>query len=415
MKVRLLLIAGTIAVVGLVIFYMRNDRHSASITVAVRSGLEADGIKQLAATWGQRRAVEVSVQVLGRDNYEVDVTNDLLSGRPKYDVIFFPSTLVAEMVSKEALAPITGWDPQKDTDMLAYSAYKSRIYGLPCDISSFFLYFRRDLIKHVPETWEELIQAAAPLSKIHAPGSPTAYGLAFGGKAGEDLFKGFLPILWSYGGFLEEGASVGVDTDGGIEAAKLLRKMVVSGSVPPDIQSWEVVKIFEELQRGTVAMSAPQWNALYPLIKGGTSQYKDAIDIAPIPGVRQPDGTIRRVDFQHTWVLVQSQHSGVLPLTNEFILYATGAEGGRLYAQSARGNPARASILSDTELQKSRPEFPLLLEALKTAKAEPSVPYYARMARTMNDALSSIIAGSKEPAAAMREAASQLRTLVSQQ
>src|SRR5262249_41567733 len=103
------------------------------LSVVVREGLEADGIKRLALEWGAKQAVDVKVQTLGRDNYEVDVTNDILNPNPKYDVVFFPGTLVAEMAAKRSLSPIEGWSPAGDPDLLAYSSYNGQTFGLPCD------------------------------------------------------------------------------------------------------------------------------------------------------------------------------------------------------------------------------------------------------------------------------------------
>src|ERR1039457_4029653 len=86
-----------------------NRPPSASNTVlhvAVREGLEAAGIRTLAAEFGKRRGMKVVVQAFGRDNYEVDTTNDLLSERPQYDVAFFIGTLVPQNATRRVLSSI---------------------------------------------------------------------------------------------------------------------------------------------------------------------------------------------------------------------------------------------------------------------------------------------------------------------
>jgi ABC-type glycerol-3-phosphate transport system substrate-binding protein len=266
------------------------------------------------------------------------------------------------------------------------------------------------VVKVVPETWNDLLAAAPKLSRIGNP--PTAYGLAFAGKAGEELPKVFYPMLWSHGGFIiDNDGKVGLDTPGAIAAAELLRKFATSGAMPPDLQTWDVGKILDELQRGTLAISAPQWNALFPLIRAGSSTLRNHIQIAKLPGVRQPDGQVKRVNFRQTWTLVKSAGGKNQELANDFILYATGKDGARLYAQAAQGNPARTSVLTDPELQRLRPEFALLLDSLKISKAEPEVVFYAQMHRVMNEMLSSILGGTRAPADAMRDAATKVRGL----
>jgi multiple sugar transport system substrate-binding protein len=383
-----------------------------TLHIAVREGLEADGIRVLAKTWAQRTGTKVTVQGFGRDNYEVDTTNDLLSDKPQYDVVFFPGTLVPEMAERGGLAPIDGWSPESDRDLLTYTSYNGKVYGLPCDVSTFFLYFRSDILKRAPDTWADLLKIAPRYSHKNSPSVPTAYGLALGGKAGEDLIKGFYVLLWSSGGFIIDHGQVGLDSPGALAAGKLLRDLVTSPAVPPDIQTWEVTKILDQLSKGTVAIAAPEWNAVYPLLQADNAGYGKKVEIAMIPGVRQPDGQVHRVNFKQSWVLVKAAKGRQLSRANDFVLFATGSEGGRLYANSAHGNPARTSLLSDPELQKARPEFPLLLESLKSANAEPEVPYYAKLSSIVNDALTAIVAGTATPEAGLREAAKKVRALL---
>jgi multiple sugar transport system substrate-binding protein len=388
-----------------------NESQKQAIRVAVREGAEAEGIRGLVAEWQKRSGHPATVQTLGRENYEADVTNDLLSSSPKYDVVFFPGTLVAEMAERGALAPIDKWNAANDPDLLAYSSYNGKVYGLPCDVSTFFMFYRDDVVSKPPETWDDLLKAIPQYSQKNNSKVPTNFGLAFAGKAGEEPPKIFYPMMWSYGGTIIENDQVGIDSPGAIAAAEMLKKFVTSGAMPPDLQTWEVTKILDELQRGSVAVSVPQWNALYPLIQKGDSSFKNSIKIAQLPGVRQPDGQVNRVNFRQTWVLVKSNNGQQKSLADDFILFATGKEGAMMYAKAASGTPARASVLSDPEMQKIRPEFPLLLDSLKIAKAEPEVPYYAQLHRVMNEALSSMIAGTATPEKAMREAADKVRAL----
>ena len=177
------------------------DRTSPSrdngLHIAVREGLEADGIRALASAWERRTGIKVTVQAFGRDNYEVDTTNDILSDHPQYDVLFFPGTLVPEMAQRGGLAPIDGWSAESDKDLLTHTSYNGKVYGLPCDVSTFFLYYRGDIVKQIPETWADLLKVAPKYTHKNNPTVPTAYGLALGGKAGEDLIKGFYVLLWS--------------------------------------------------------------------------------------------------------------------------------------------------------------------------------------------------------------------------
>jgi ABC-type glycerol-3-phosphate transport system substrate-binding protein len=228
------------------------------------------------------------------------------------------------------------------------------------------------------------------------------------------LPKIFYPILWSYGGYILRDGEVGIDASEAIAAAEQLKRLALSAGVPSEIQNWNALKILDEWKGGNIALSTPQWNALYPLLKEGSDAASQFLKIGPLPGVRQPDGTIRRANFIHTWVLVKPKNDGHSDLANDFILYATGKDGAKLYAETARGNPARLSILSDPELQSKRPEFPLMLSSIQIAQAEPDVPYYSRLHEIVNAALSKIIAGSAEPRDALSEAGRSIRRVIAE-
>ncbi len=381
------------------------------LSIVVREGLEAEGIRRIAEVWGRKTNVDVKVDALGRSTYETVTRKALAAASPNYDVVFFPGTQVAEMAQSGALSPIENWRPEDDPDLLSYSKFKGAVYALPCDISTFFMFLRADVVSQPPETWREMLDSGPKWSSAATPGVATRYGYALAGQAGEELPKIFYPILWSHGGYVIDGDRVGLDTKEAIEAATLFKQLATSSSAPREIQSWNALKILDELKAGTVALTAPQWNALYPLIKDSGDPVAKQVTIAPIPGVRQRNGTVKRVNFIHTWVLVKPARGKRGRIANDFILYATGKEGARLYAETARGNPARRSILSDVKLHKDRPEFPLMLDSIRMAQSEPDVPYYSELHEVMNIALTEILSNRRTPEEAMRAAARSVQDL----
>ena len=359
-----------------------SDTGDHALTVVVRQGAEAEGIRALAAEWQQvsGNAVEVIS-----------------------DVLFFPSTLIPEMAEKGLLAPVDRSVVADPEDLLVTGEYQGDLYGLPTDVSTFFTFFRADLVAQPPALWSDLLAAARR--------ADLGGNVVFSGKAGEELPKMFYPLLWSSGGFVLRGDSVGLDTPEAIAAASMFQELAMSPMAPPDLSNWDVVKVLDELQAGSVAIAAPQWNALFPLIKGGDSQFAEAIAIAPLPGV--PDGdSIRRTNFVQSWMLVKSRGAPAAT-ADEFIAFATGPAGAHRYALEADGTPARVSVLADSAVVAVRPEFPAVRDALEHAQAEPAVPFYAELHAIMNDHLSELIAGAGTAEDIMRAAAADVRDLVS--
>ncbi|MCZ7544289.1 MAG: hypothetical protein M5R40_12480 [Anaerolineae bacterium] len=147
---------------------------------------------------------------------------------------------------------------------------------------------------------------------------------------------------------------------------------------------------------------------MYPIILNGTSEYKDVIQVALVPGVEQEDGTILRTPYTHSYFFALNSEGPNLNAAFQFLIYATGKEGGRIYAE-AGGAPSRASIFDDPELQEVRPEFPLMRGSLEIAKAGPGICFWPEHIDAMNTALAAILSLSDEPADALAAAAEQMR------
>ncbi len=386
------------------------DWEAPKLKVAVRNGLEAEGIRHIARAWTDSTAVEVEVIALPREDYLNKVMMDLESKKPVYDVIFFPGTHVPEMARLGLIEPFEGFEPKDDPDLLGVEKYQDKVYALPCDVSVFFTFYRSDLMQSAPETWDEAIAISTKLDSERAVRTPWA----FSGKVGEELPKMFYPILWSHG-----GAVLSIDCDTvliasreSVDAARTFMKMASTSGVPEDLDTWDVLKIYDELGAGRIGFSTPQWNALWPLLMNqGTDKVK-LLKIAQIPGVLRDDGSVKVVNFRHTWNLVVPARSKTKEQAQHFVIFATGKVGGRVYAKSARGNPARKSLLTDEELIGIRDEFETLYQCLLSSQAEPYVAYYDEMHIIMNQVLSQMIAGKISPEEAMVTADSLLKTLV---
>lgn len=387
------------------------DDERVVITLTVRTGPEADGLRAVARAFEKRESIDVRINGLGRDGYMTAMPTQLLSGTTGFDVAFVPSTLIAEFAEAGAIAPL---DPyiEPDADLLASYGYAGKTYALPTDISVLFLYYRSDLIPEPPATWDQYLATARKFTKSLNAESPTIYGAALAGKGPEEPPKVFYSVMWSFGGFIIENGSVGLDNAGAIAAGQFYRRLAAEKVLSPDITAWSYPEVLEALKTGKVAMAAPMWNAAYVQIRDSESAYREAIKVALVPGVMQEDGTIHRVAFQHGWTLVLNDKSRHPKEAAKFIEFATGPEGGRVYALSGGGTPARRSLLGDSALQARRPEFALVLQSLAIAKGEPAVPFYAEMHATMNRAISSILLQKEPQPSALKLAAKKVRGLL---
>jgi len=272
------------------------------VSVVIMSGPEAEGMKIVAQAYTEETGNPVEIVEQGRDTYLTLIPTQLLAGTDAFDLAFIQSTMVGELAQAGAILPLTPYldnlsaEKSEDVDMddvLAPAMYDGDIYGLPTDISTLFLFYRSDLIPEPPQTWDEVLDLAREFSVSQNADSPTSYGLAFDGVPGESLPETFYNVMWSYGGeIIDDNGDVAVDNLGAIEAGNFFRKLAEEKLIPPEILSWGFSEVLAAIESGEVAMAVPAWNATYPIILGGTSEYKDVIKVAAVPGVEQADGTI---------------------------------------------------------------------------------------------------------------------------
>ncbi len=380
-------------------------------TLMVRSGAEADALKAIAKMYNEKFNKNVVVNEVGRDGYTASMSTKLLGGTKDIDIFFVPSTMIAELAESGSLEKLDNYGETNDPDFLVTCKYKGSTYALPIDISVMLLFYRNDLIEKIPETWDEYIETAKKFSSKLNPGSPTKYGAAIGFMAAEDLSKTFFAMTWSYGGYIEKDGNLLLNSPGSITAANYYLKFIDSGVTTPDYLSWGVIQIFEALSKGELAMAAPQWNALYPYIKAGNSPFKDKIEVALIPGIRNEKGEIVRKTFTHSWTLVINSKSEGKKEAFDFISYVTGKEGARFYSMNSIGTPAKKSILTDAEVVKKRPEFKFIAESLQFAQTEPDLLKYEEFINIVNSSLTRVLTKETSSEEALKQATERFKKL----
>jgi len=389
------------------------------VVVMVRTGVEADAIRAVAQAYTKATGRPVEMMEIGRSAYYATLHTQLVAGTDAFDLAQANDVDVGVLAEAKAIAPIGSYlDDPRQTDPKTFDAkdvtfsysYKGQTYAIPFDVSTHFLYYRKDLVKTPPATWDEYFEEARRWTRRYNEKSPTMFGASFTALAGSEQPKVFYSVMWSMGGWiLDDQGRVGVDSPGAVAAGEFYAKLRDAKLLPPDIFSWGFSNVHDALETGVVAMAAPYWNAAYPMIKTGKSPLKGEIAITLVPGVRKPDGSIYRTPFQQGKILLLNASSKRKADAWAFYQYLTSKEGMRLMVQ-AGGTPSRYSLLRDPSLPHR--EYHELMEAsLKIAKGDPAPPFYLKQHEAMNEALSKIVTGKGEVKASLSHAAETIRRL----
>lgn len=169
------------------------------------------------------------------------------------DILIGAHDWLGELVINGLLAPVNLGAKEAEFAEAAVQAftYDGVLYGMPYATENVAFVYNTDLVSEPPTTWEEVREVAAQLEEE---------GLVEQGYIlqSRDPYH-FYPIVTAHGGYVfgvdENGSytpdDVGVDSDGGIEAAQWLGSMVEEGHLQPGYDHDGMV---EQFMNGNAAM-----------------------------------------------------------------------------------------------------------------------------------------------------------------
>jgi multiple sugar transport system substrate-binding protein len=159
--------------------------------------------------------ISVDLQKIGSGDYYTKLLLALQGGSGP-DVTHVGGDRIGEMVDAGYLAPLDDY-VAKWADWKSYPdavkqgvTYKGKVYGIPYGLDTRFLYYRKDVFEKagLAPTWQpKNVQDILDTAKqIQGKVPDVIPYVIYAGKAGDTgtANHGFLPILWAYGGELQD-------------------------------------------------------------------------------------------------------------------------------------------------------------------------------------------------------------------
>lgn len=166
------------------------------------------------------------------------------------DLVLLDSPDHASYASMGIFADVTGkFDVSSYYDgPVASCTLDDILYGVPFGCNCLSLYYNQDMfdaagITEVPETWDQLKEAAEKLT------TDSVSGLAFCSLQNEEGTFNFAPWLWSTG-----ATSYEVDSEAGIKALTFVKDLVESGVMSKECINWTQGDVMNQFISGNVAM-----------------------------------------------------------------------------------------------------------------------------------------------------------------
>ncbi|MFH1404338.1 MAG: extracellular solute-binding protein [Candidatus Altiarchaeota archaeon] len=367
---RVIIVFCLILVASIGLFYVFRDDvlgkpGKTIVKVQMFEGPESEAMIPTVEYWNEHYSDEtgilVETEAMERVGYFDKLEIQLMSGMPEPDIIHPFSIHLGRL--KDELEPLDKYleddevmtapdgkrlslDSMLDIALKTVESPDGKTYMLPKDMSEVILYYRKDLIPKPPETWEEYVEVSKMHTRSLNKSSPTEYGTVMQGKYEMWTFCAALENLWPYGtSIFKPGTSTpNFDNEDTVRGLRVFEELSEANAFPPESINAEHPEVAAIVQEGEVAM-AMQWNAFYQDLVNEKKSPKvyDKFDIAPPPGVRQADGSVRRDMYVQTIGLAINKNSRNKKAAARFLAWATLGEGAEIYARGRDPLPGGSS------------------------------------------------------------------------
>lgn len=297
--------------------------------------------------------------------------------------------------------------------------WEDKLYAIPMGSYGNLFGYRADLFKEAglvnadgeplpPATFDEFFEYA---KKLHNP--PEVYGTATYSHKGEYLSYDAGTYLWSWGAGFINGIDaydpsvpkyhVLWDTPKGLAALEFYVK-IYNEVAPKDSLVYDHVRFTEAFQTGKVAMGILIQEAVgAPMEDPDRSKVVGKMRYAPVPGRKQPDGTISRNPHIGAHSLAINADSKNKEAAFLVLQHLTGNEIGREYILRG-GKPFRFSHFFEEAFEK----YPYLRSQQKNlpeGKSRPNIPEYPVVSEIFSTALHKVLSGQGDLVETMKKAA----------
>jgi multiple sugar transport system substrate-binding protein len=304
----------------------------------------------------------------------------------------------------ESLEDIRG-DIEETTIPGAFESgtWGGELWAAPYNSNAGFLYYRTDLVKEPPTTWDELKQVG--LEEAEKAGIEAFVGQ---GAQYEGMVVNFLEFYWSAGGelFNEDGTEVLFDTALAEQAVNFMRESVDDGFFAAGFNTMMEEEARNEFQSGN-AVFMRNWPYAYALMQDEKeSKVAGKFDIAPLPTFTG-EGTISALGGFNNAVSAFSDNKEA---AKEFVLWAaTNPEVQEVMAKEASLPPVMASVYEDLS---DDPVMALLGQVLPDAKPRPPAPQWNDISVEIQQQIFPAYNGQEDPASAVESVREFLETTV---
>ncbi len=350
-----------------------------TIIVYARAMDETNATKLLIDEFNRRSStIFVKYQELPADSDSIyNQLKDKLSAHSnEYDIIDFDMSLCAEFASLGYISDISPYikvDAVKTEDFFngAYESVKfdGGVWGLPRNISTGILFYRKDIVGKAPKTWDNLINFCTMLSY-----DPSQYGFSMGGKQSEILSIEGYEFINAYGGkFFSSGDVCIINSKESAEGLTKLYELYHSSYAAPKLSEKSNIDSFVDYTNGSTVFMRNQTSVFTTATDQTSEVLLKMTDIAPVP-----KGIAGGGSFVSGNMAAISNYSDHKNEAWEFLKFLTSYDGQKIITLNSGRFPVLRELVMDTEIRAKYPRFKTegFCDAMEQAVPRPATSRY---------------------------------------
>ncbi|ADQ05528.1 extracellular solute-binding protein family 1 [Caldicellulosiruptor owensensis OL] len=285
--------------------------------------------------------------------------------------------------------------------------FKGQMWAFPRFIDAGVLYYRKDIVpqNELPKTWDDLIKVA----KKYKGKNGTKYGFLMQAKQYEGLVCDAIEYIASYGGrVVDESGNIVVYNQGTIDGLNMMRKVITSGIVPPNINTFTEVETHTAFING-LSVFARNWPYMWAMINSPQSKVKGKVGILPLP-----KGSKGSAACLGGWMVGINKFSKNPEASWRLLKFLVQKEGQKLMAIYNGNVPVYKPLFNDKDVIKANPLIgdKKFVEAILAAVPRPVSPIYPKISDVMQIELSNIVNGKKDVKTAVLDMDKKLKEVV---
>jgi multiple sugar transport system substrate-binding protein len=289
---------------------------------------------------------------------------------------------------------------------IAANRWRDTLFALPLFVDVGMLYWRTDLMRRPPQSFDDLRRLALEARKD--PG--VRYGFVWQGARYEGLVATFLEYLGGHGGRILEGGRVVVASAAGLGAlTEMTAEIYRSQVVPRAVLTWHEEEARFAFQNGQAAFMR-NWPYAYGLMQDSAqSRVAGRFAVAPMPAAPSGSSTAALGGTQ----LAINRNTEHPEAAWAVLEYLTRPEQMQERARVVSQFPTRPALYDGPELAAALSVPPAdARRIIERAVARPPTPVYTQLSEILQIHLHRALTRQREPADALREAQAEMQRLL---